>query len=202
MARTIQCGGAGGDDTGLAHAAAEHLPEAVGVVDGRRVRSLFSGDTIIEQAFWGEQTLPYRWIELAGQIKATDPDTPLYWLLISKGHRTYRYMPGFTYAYYPQSKSAAPDNIAQVMRVLGQARFGAAFDATAGIVRPVELATRLRPEFDGMDGTVRNRHAAFFAQANAGYAQGDELLCLCELSAENLRPRARAQFLKGMTHAA
>ena len=177
------------------------IAERVDVVGARRIRSLFSGDTIIEQAFWGEQTLPYRWIELAGAIKAQEPDAPVYWFLISKGHRTYRYMPGFTYAHFPHAGGETPEEIAEIMRVLGQGTFGDAYDQQAGIVRAGHMPTRLRAAFDGMDGTGRNRHAAFFAAANPGYAQGDELLCLCELSADNLRPRARAQFLKGLKRA-
>lgn len=169
------------------------------VIDGQAVSVLFSGDTIIDRAFWGDQALPYRWIKLAGQIKSAAPEVPLYWLLISKGHRTYRYMPAFTFDYFPRADRATPASMTRLMDVLGQAQFGAAYDK--GIVRAGELPTRLRGAFDGMTGQT-NRHAQFFAAANPGYAAGDELLCLCELSADNLRPRARAQFEKGVLCAA
>jgi hypothetical protein len=118
---------------------------------------LFSGDTVVERSFWGEQTLPFRWIEEAGRIKAERQGVPLYWLLITKGHRTFRYLPGFAKDYFP---GAAPS-------LRDQARLG-------------------------------TPHVQAFLAQNPNHAQGEELVCLCELDAENLRPRARAQFLKGM----
>ena len=175
------------------------VAEQVDRLDGQRVRTLFSGDTIIERSHWGEQTLPFRWVELAGAIKARDPGTPLYWLLISKGHRTYRLMPGFTYSHYPNPDGPTPAPVRRLMDHLGRSRFGAAYDAGAGIVRAGDLPTRLRADLDGAGaGAARNAHIRFFTARNPGHAKGDELLCLCELSPENLRPRARAHFLKGL----
>ena len=70
----------------------------------RSGRALFSGDTIIDHRFWGEQTLPLAWCCLAGRIKARQPDLPLYWLLIVKGDRTYRYLNVFSKTYYPNRR--------------------------------------------------------------------------------------------------
>jgi len=58
--------------------------------------ALYSGDTILHHDYWGDQTLPWAWCRLAGNFKAKSPETPLYWFLIVKGHRTYRYLPVFT----------------------------------------------------------------------------------------------------------
>ena len=175
------------------------IAERLDTLAGQRIRTLFSGDTIIERSHWGEQTLPYRWVELAGAIKARDPATPLYWLLISKGHRTYRLMPGFTFRHYPNPTGQTPAPIRDLMDHLGRTRFGPAYDATTGIVRAGALPTRLRPEVDGAgEGAARNAHIRFFASRNPGHTRGDELLCLCELTPENLRPRARAHLLRGL----
>lgn len=35
-------------------------------------------------------------------------------------------------------------------------------------------------------------------QRNPGYRQGDELVCLCEVAASNLKPLAQRVFLRGM----
>ena len=72
--------------------------------EGQTGRALFSGDTIIDHRYWGEQTLPLAWCELAGRLKAQQPDTPLYWLLIVKGDRTYRYLNAFSKNYYPNRR--------------------------------------------------------------------------------------------------
>jgi hypothetical protein len=160
------------------------------------IEVLFSGDTVVERSFWGEQTLPFRWIEEAGRIKAERRDVPLYWLLITKGHRTFRYLPGFATAYYPGPALG----LHGLRNEIAHRLFGDRFECRTGILRPdVDCPTALRPEFAGLDparlGTSNVQ--AFLAQ-NPGHAQGEELVCLCELAAENLRPRARAQFLRGM----
>src|SRR5207245_3992729 len=64
-------------------------------------RAIFSGDTIIHHENWGEQTLPLAFAAQAGRIKARQPDQPLYWFLISKGYRTYRYLHLFFHDYIP-----------------------------------------------------------------------------------------------------
>src|SRR5258706_70368 len=70
-------------------------------VDGLAVRAIFSGDTIIDPSHWGEQELGRAWCRYVGQVRAADPEPPLYWFLISKGYRTYLYLPVFFKKYYP-----------------------------------------------------------------------------------------------------
>src|SRR5579862_3718341 len=48
-------------------------------VDDRRVHILFSGDTIIHPAYWGDQALVRAWCRFAGSLKARCGDEPLYW---------------------------------------------------------------------------------------------------------------------------
>lgn len=160
------------------------------------IEVLFSGDTVVDRSFWGEQTLPFTWIEEAGRIKSERPEVPLYWLLITKGHRTFRYLPAFTHAYCP---SPDPD-LAGLRDEIAQHLFGDRFDGHTGLLKPDPgCPTALRPEFSGLEpGRAGLPHVQTFLSQNPGHARGEELVCLCELSVENLRPRARAQFLKGM----
>ena len=52
----------------------------------------YSGDTIVDKEHWGQQQLARAWISRIGRIKAEAPDTPLYWFLLVKGHRTFKYL--------------------------------------------------------------------------------------------------------------
>ena len=163
-----------------------------------RQRVIFSGDTVIARKFWGSRTLPLAWIEHAGRVHAGDPQTPLWWFLIAKGHRTYRLMPGFARAYFPRPERETPPRIEALLFRLGEACFGDRFDPGTGVVRHSEGDAALKAEFAGDKGRrANNPLAAFFEARNPGHAQGDELLCLCELSEENLRPGARESFLRG-----
>lgn len=159
------------------------------------VEVLFSGDTVVSRDHWGEQTLPSTWIEEAGRIQAEAPDRPLYWLLITKGHRTFRYLPGFAKAYCP-----GPDAGLRALRnEIAAQVFGDRFDPGSGVLRPdPDCPTALRPEFAGLDAArLGNPHVQAFLAQNPGHGRGEELVCLCPLSAENLRPKARRWFLRG-----
>lgn len=169
------------------------------VSDGERMaRVIYSGDTIIDRDYWGTQALPFRWIENAGRIKAANPEMPLYWLLITKGHRTYRYLPAFARTFYPTWRADTPCAMQRLMEATGHLVFGNRYDAASGIVRHEPEGVALRRDFAGLDGRNRaNREVGFFLERNPGHAEGDELLCMCELSEANLRPMARTQFLRG-----
>lgn len=159
---------------------------------------MFSGDTIIERAFWGSQALPFRWIEFAGTVKAANPATPLYWLLISKGHRTYRLLPAFARRYYPTWREETPERMRTLMEFAGRRMFGERYDAASGVVQHELGGAALKAEVAVVESAQQaHPEIAHFMQRNPGHATGDELLCLCELSADNLQPMARAQFLKG-----
>ena len=77
------------------------------------------------------------------------------------------------------------------------ARFGSAFDETAGVVRFPE-PQRLRGELAGIPrARRRNAHVDFFARRNPGHASGDELACLTEINDENLTPAGRRMVARG-----
>jgi hypothetical protein len=164
---------------------------------GSRARFLFSGDTIIEREFWGTQVLAFRWMEFAGSIKRRDPSTPLYWLLISKGHRTYRYLAAFARTFYPTYRAETPGHVQALMDAAAIAKFGDAYSARRGIVEHDKDSVHLIPELADSDKHRLNRDVQFFRERNPGHGDGDELVCLCELSAGNLTPIAQRQFLRG-----
>ena len=58
---------------------------------------LYSGDTIIDRSCWGTQELVRAFCRRAGEWQAGS-GRRLFWFLISKGHRTYLYLPLFARA--------------------------------------------------------------------------------------------------------
>lgn len=164
--------------------------------EDRRLRVLFSGDTVVDEADWGQQALAFAWLRLAGGIHAREPGTPLYWLLISKGHRTYRYLSAFSRSYFPCAACATPARMSALLRFLARDRFGDAFDEAAGVLRFPESRGHLRARYAEVSTThQRLKEVEYFLARNPGYARGDELVCLCELRPDNLRPMARRAFL-------
>jgi hypothetical protein len=169
------------------------------VYAGENVRVIYSGDTIIDKAYWGKNDFAPAWLRLAGRIKAQAPETSLYWLLIAKGHRTYRYLSLFSNEYYPRHDVMTPRLQQAQMDHFARARFGADYDTCRGLVLFNESRSFLRESLAEISPKdAARRDVQFFLEKNPGYAKGDELLCLCRLEPEKLTRFARAWFIEGM----
>lgn len=164
------------------------------------VQVLFSGDTLIEPSAWGEQGLSRSFARLAGALEARAPGLPLYWLLISKGHRTYRYLSVFARRFFPHHEGDDPQ-LAALAAQLANARFGSAFDAARGVVAHPQSLGHLKPDLAEVPPHIARRaDGGFFLQRNPGYRQGHELVCLTELRPDNLRAVVRQAFIEGQAH--
>ena len=163
--------------------------------EGAPVRFVFSGDTIVDRAYWGSQALAFTWLRYVGELKRERPELPLFWFLIVKGHRTFRYLPAFAHEFYPHWERGTPARMAALMNKLARERFGAAFDDVNGVIRYPESHGHLaEPVAEANEREAGREDVSFFLRRNSGYRNGDELVCLCELSSENLRPLARRLF--------
>jgi hypothetical protein len=140
--------------------------------DGRTHRAIFSGDTIIDRRHWGEHALAFAWIELAGSIKRR---------------------------FYPHWEIPTPVRENRLLDRLAGDRFGDAYDPKRGVISFPRSRGHLRSEFAEIPPQQRGRpEVRFFLERNPGYRRGDELACIAELHADNLRPMARRLFSKGM----
>jgi hypothetical protein len=153
--------------------------------DGAPIAVVYSGDTIIERTAWGSAALPRTWIESVWQLhQAQCPQLPLYWLLLTSGFRTYRFLSVFWREFYPSCRRPTPPRMARLVEQLARERFGEAFDPAAGVAhlgQPLCAALLAIPE-----AKLQEPHVAFFAERNPGYVRGDELICIAELTRGNL----------------
>ena len=155
-------------------------------IDDRRVGVVYSGDTIIRPAYWGSSALPRTWIKTALEIGAQLPK-PLYWLLISSGYKTYRFLSVFFREFYPRFDRPTPPHVQACKHHLAGERFGADYDPQSGIVRFTEGATPLRTGLAQVsERRLKNPHVAFFCARNPGHVHGDELVCLTTIDGDNL----------------
>jgi len=164
---------------------------------GSPIKVAFSGDTIIEKSSWGSPSFAFAWIRRIGELAAQSPDIPFYWLLIVKGHRTYRYLPTFGVDFVPDWRKPADCRLARLRDALARESFGDAYDAQSGVVR---FATSLGHPSEWAGVSERERQRAdvrYFLERNPGYATGEELVCLCELGRHNMLPLTRRVFDRG-----
>ena len=137
-------------------------------------------------------------LEHMGRIKSAVPDTPLYWFLLVKGHRTYKYLSVFAKRFHPHWQHAEPQ-WQSLADHLASTRFGADYVRERGVVRFKESHGHLHPAIaEPTPAELEKPSTRYFMQRNPGYRQGDELVCLCEVAASNLKPLAQRVFLRGM----
>jgi hypothetical protein len=168
-------------------------------LDGCADCAIFSGDTIIDAAYWGEQELVRAFCRFAGGLSARIGAGRLYWLLISKGYRTYRYLSTFAREYYPHHALPTPRSVRTRMEHLAQLKFTEHFDSESGLVRFPQSRGQLRAHWAQIRGPLLEHPAVkFFLARNPRYWAGEELVCLTELAPANLRSFARRAFLEGL----
>jgi hypothetical protein len=158
-------------------------------IDGQMITALYSGDTIVDPSAWKSPTLSRAWIAAVNYLRS--PDRRCYWLLLTSGFRTYRFLPVFWREFYPRYDAPFPPMEQKLLTYLARERYGADFHAESGIVRfphPQTLRDGLREVPDGRNS---DPHIAYFLARNPGHARGDELVCLTEISEANLTPAGR-----------
>ncbi len=163
-------------------------------LDTGPARILFSGDTVIDRPHWGTNALALAWcrrmIDLAARA-----GPPLWWLLVSKHPRTYRYLSVFHREFWPRHDQSTPDDVQRLMDAAGASFFGPRYDRTTGLVRALPGGQRLRPEYAQDSGEAsRDPHTRYFAARNPKAADGHELLCLAPARADNLHRYLRREM--------
>jgi len=159
--------------------------------DCKPISVVYSGDTIIRHEYWGTPELPKSWIHTVLE-KSVNMVQPLYWLLISSGYKTYRFLTVFYKEFYPRYDKPTPPEMQAIMEHLAIQRFGSDYHCEEGVVRFKDGATPLR---DGIAEVTEERlqdpHVAFYIAKNPGYVDGDELVCITKIHPDNFTPAGR-----------
>ena len=157
----------------------------------KRITVVYSGDTIIRRAYWGTPELPKRWIHTVLEKSAVMAQ-PVYWLLISSGYKTYRFLTVFYKEFYPRYDKPTPPDVQALMDFLATQRFGAEYRCEEGVVRFRDGATPLRQGVaEVTDERLHDPHVAFYISRNPGHVHGDELVCITRIHPDNFTPAGR-----------
>lgn len=166
--------------------------------EGRSLNVVYSGDTIVAPDAWGSPVLARAWIAMVRRIQGERALEPWYWLLLSSGFRTYRFLPVFWQEFWPRHDAPTPPFAARLLAHLARARFGAAYDEVAGVVRFLRPQRLRAPLAAVPGGKRRDEHVEFFLARNPGHSAGDELVCLTTLGDNNLTA-AGARMVRGLS---
>lgn len=148
---------------------------------------LFSGDTIVDSKHWHDSRLAGSFGHLMQRLMRESRGTPLHWFLITKGYRTYRFLPVYFKHFHPTYERPTPAGHSLLIDAVAAHKFGDSYDAKAGLVRSHGDRDRLRPEMCVVpEGRLRDPHVRFFLERNPGFERGDELACIADIAMDNL----------------
>ena len=156
-------------------------------VNGRKVRGVFSGDTIIERAYWGSRALVFAFFRFLIAEKVSHPLRPVYWFLISKGFKTYLLLANNFFTFYPRADGQG-EHLADIVDAYCEQLFPAYYDRERRILdfghdyQPLrgdvaEISERMRAE---------NEAIRFFEDCNPEWRRGTELPCVGEFGWSDL----------------
>jgi hypothetical protein len=172
-------------------------------VAGEAIHYIFSGDTVVEPTYWGDQTLLKAFFRMAGRRKALNPTERLYWFTIFNGHRTFRILPNFFHGFMPSNKGGRLcEDLDKVRCAIASKRYGANFDPTTGLIDFGRSLGHLKSDWAQLeDAGKRSTFAAFFLSRNPEAKRGVELAGIGELDLANLKRYAKKSFAIGLHEA-
>lgn len=161
-------------------------------VEGEAVRAIYSGDTIINRAYWGDKILGTLFLRFVIDVAKRCPDRRVFWFLISMGYKTYRLLKLFFHDYHPRWDVETPPWAKNVLDTLGRCKFGEHYDAARGVVSFSGKRERLRKGVaDVTEAHLRHPEIRFFVERNPNHEDGDELACIAEIRPENFTRAAK-----------
>lgn len=166
-------------------------------VDGRKAKALFSGDTIIDKSYWGDSELESHWGKYAFSLIDKNPGIPLFWFLMSKGYKTYRFLPVFFKEFYPRYDQPTPNYEQEVLDTFATKKFQLHYNRQTGLIIFNGSKDKLKQGIaDIEEPRLKNPHIRYFAQRNPKWTQGDELACIIPLTKDNFNSMGRRMVEK------
>jgi len=151
---------------------------------GKTLRGIFSGDTVIAEPFWGQRALGKAFLRYLFIAKLKAPFAPLYWLLISKGYKTYLMMANNFAEHHPRYEQPTPERARRTLDAFYAALYPGAYDPQTGLIEPAGEAYHLKPGVAPIPNALleSNPRVAFFAARNPRWRAGAELACLARMT--------------------
>tara|TARA_Y100001954_G_scaffold92887_1_gene101693 strand:+ start:4765 stop:5499 length:735 start_codon:yes stop_codon:yes gene_type:complete len=153
----------------------------------KKYNILFSGDTVISENFTGTQELTKGWGKTVGFFIKKYPEKKLLWYLMSKGYKTYLYLPFFFKKYYPALEESRNDQrLKKIINEFSNLIYPDCWNEELGIIKFKKRLGQVKEKHILKSIDKKNKHIDFFLEKNPGYINGDELVCMAEVDIDNL----------------
>lgn len=157
------------------------------VLEGRVVDLVFSGDTVIAEAHWGSKALQTAFGTFCLQRKLLHPRRRLYWLLLSKGFRTYLLAVNYFPRTFPRRGTTPPAPLVAFRDRVATSLWGDAYKPAQEVLHYDTPRDRVRaPLAPPPSSALHNPDVRYFLERNPHHGDGDELVCLVGLPLRDL----------------
>jgi hypothetical protein len=143
---------------------------------------LFSGDTVLQEAYWGTKILQKAFFRYIVESKIRSLNEPLYWMLISKGYKTYLMMRKNFAQSYPARTRPTPSKYEKILNAFYGWKYPRHYNPKSHLI-----------DFGRNHGAVKGKIAfptedrmsdpevKYFMEHNPNFHEGIELACLAEI---------------------
>jgi hypothetical protein len=158
---------------------------------------LYSGDTVLKESHWGSKLHQMSFFKYIVSSKLSSPFSPVYWMLISKGFKTYMMMRRNFAESYPSPFKKTPEALQKIMDRFYNAKFGTHYSPKSGLIdfnnpQGAVKANIASPSPDA----IKDPEISYFLKLNPNYNLGVELACITEIRFSDFIKHIPKYFLK------
>ncbi len=160
---------------------------------GNSLQIAFSGDTAIE--FEARNSIGFG-VTLSSFFReniSTYGDGSVWYLLISKGWRTYKAMEFMFHSFTPHPSREVSDLERGIIVAFGRERYPSRFNQKTLVIHGLQGDQKLKNGSPDLEVPLTEL-GTFFKEKNPDFAQGNELVCLARLSYDNFTSRFKRCF--------
>jgi hypothetical protein len=149
----------------------------------QEVKGIFSGDTAVLPEYRSSTGLGVELSRYFMHVREQFPQHTVYYILISKGWRTYKIIPFFFKEFSPRYDKPTSACDKAVMDAFGKMKYPRHYNPATGVI--TFTPQRLKPESVDAIPVKLDAHTQFFLRCNPGYLDGHELVCVAKVSPDN-----------------
>lgn len=178
-------------------------------LSGKKALGIFSGDTVVDKAYWGNKELQKSFAKKLLATKLKNPNRPTFWLLISKGYKTYLLLTNNFHQFYPNHQ-AQNDELASIVDDYCNQLYPAAYCEKSRLLDFGNEYQNLKDDVAAITSEMKaqNPNIRHFEELNPTWRKGTELPCAGEVTVSMLldfmkrnmipfkKPKSRQQVLK------
>lgn len=160
------------------------LPLALGK---QKAIGVFSGDTVMHKDHWGSSSLQFAFFTHVLNLLLRNPHKRVFWLLISKGYKTYLLLANNWDNYYPRVDKPSQPEYEAIVEAYCDQLWPGMYDRKAKTLNFGTNSQRLKGDVTPITDQMRRNFPkiAFFEKCNPNWADGMELPCLGEAKITN-----------------